>query len=310
MALNETLCFDGMELKLTNLDKIYFPEDGFRKSDVLNYYQFTSTYLLPHILGRPLVLVRYPDGIHGKYFYQKQCPVHAPKQMPTVKIPSSVRGSIRYCLAENLAHLLWVINTGSIEVHTWLSKQPLLDNPTDIAFDLDPPDESSFDLALEVAILLKTALDAVGMQAYVKTTGATGLHVFVPIEANYKYEQVREVAVFLARHIEAIHPQVTLERTVKKRGSKLYLDCWQIARGKTLASVFSIRPRQGAPVSMPLSWQEVSDGKLEPNNFNIRTAITEIPDRIHLWPTFPIKQSLQDIQSLMYGQKTKPSVRD
>ncbi|WP_335324164.1 DNA polymerase domain-containing protein [Heliomicrobium modesticaldum] len=232
---------------------------------------------MPHLKGYPLVLVRYPDGIDGKFFYQKEAPPSRPDWLPTVEVASKgKRKSIRYCLVEDAADLLFLINLGCIEIHPWLSKTDALDHPTSMVFDLDPHESQSFQTVVEVALLLKSVLDTFGLTAYPKTSGASGMHIYVPVGDGYDYQTVRKCAVTIAKFIEAVDPRVTLVRPIRDRGNRLYLDCWQIGRGKTVAGVYSLRPVPGAPVSTPLLWSEVNRA-LQPKAFTMQTIF----ERLH-----------------------------
>ncbi|MTV50279.1 DNA polymerase domain-containing protein [Heliobacillus mobilis] len=294
----------GDTLSLTNLDKVFWPEEGYRKGELIEYYAKIAPYLLPHLEGYPLVLVRYPDGIKGKFFYQKEAPEFRPEWLPTVDIPSEgKRTVIRYCMVKEERDLFWLINLGCIEVHPWLSKINALNNPTAMVFDLDPHESQSFQTVVEVAQLVKSALDSFGLTSYPKTSGASGIHVYVPVKPVYDYQTVRECAVFIAKFIEKADNRVTLTRQIKDRGTRLYLDCWQIARGKTLAGVYSLRPVEKAPVSTPLYWEEI-DGTLSPNKFTMKNIFDRLREKGDLF--LPVLTKPNDLSDLLpYVQKTK-----
>ncbi|KAB2952310.1 DNA polymerase domain-containing protein [Heliorestis acidaminivorans] len=280
-------------LRLTNLDKIFWPDEGFTKGDLLDYYLQIAPYLLPHLKDRPIVMVRYPDGIQGKSFYQKESPSFRPEWLTAVAIPSQHRGSpISYCLIRDWMDLLWVINLGTIELHPWLSQIGRLNHPTYMVFDLDPHESQSFSTVVEVALLVKEALDSFGLTSYPKTSGRSGLHIYVPLRPIYDYKTVRDCAIVLAQFIEKVDRRVTLKRSIKERGNSLYLDCWQIGQGKTLASVYSPRPLRGAPVSTPLHWSEVTS-KVKPSSFSIKTVSERVSQKGDFFaPTIKEKNSL------------------
>ncbi|MBM7868504.1 non-homologous end-joining DNA ligase [Heliomicrobium gestii] len=284
---------------LSNLDKVFWPQQGYTKADLIEYYVKIAPYLLPHLKDYPLVLVRYPDGIAGKFFYQKEAPPSRPDWLPTVEVASEGnRKSIRYCLVEDAADLLFLINLGCIEIHPWLSKQTALNNPTCMVFDLDPHASQSFQTVVEVALLLKSALDTLGLTAYPKTSGASGMHIYVPVGKGYDYQTVRECAIAIAKFIEATDPRVTLARPIGERGERLYLDCWQIGRGKTLASVYSLRPVPSASVSTPLLWPEVT-AALQPSAYTIQTIFDRLNRMGDLFqPVFERKNDLSGVLRL------------
>lgn len=274
------------QVPFTNIDKVLWPEDGYTKGDLIRYYIEVAPYMLPHLQLRPLVLTRHPDGIDGEWFYQKNAPEYTPPWIKTVRYEHK-NGAVDYILAENPETLAWLANEACIEIHAWLSKITSPRQPELMVLDIDPMPPTGFDESVVVACETKRVLDAVGLQSWVKTSGATGLHIYVPIEAKYDYRDVVRAAVAVARTVETSLPElVTLERRVVKRGPKVYLDCYQNALGKTLAAPYSVRPRKNAPVSTPLSWDEVAckgpNGKsndtsaVNPERFNIKT----VPERL------------------------------
>lgn len=260
---------DGRELSLSNLDKVYWPEDGLTKGDLINYYVEVAQYLLPHLFARPLNLTRFPDGIHGKNFYQKDIPETAPPWVPTLPVQHEER-VVRYCLADSPAVLAWLGQWGCVEIHPWLSRADALEAPDYAVFDLDPSEGVGYQEAVEIAYVVRRFLDEFGLRAYPKTSGATGVHLFLPIQRHYTY---KEIETFVGRVADLIHramPHLTTrERTVAKRRG-VYIDHLQNIKGKTLASVYSVRPRPGAPVSVPVSWDELP--RVRPEQFNLRTV--------------------------------------
>ncbi len=270
---------NGRDLALTNLNKLYWPDDGLHKRDLINYYTGMAPYLLPHLRDRPFTLVRYPEGIAGEFFYQKECPEHAPDWVQ--RIPVSVDGGdkrINFVLCNDLPTLVWLANLGCVEVHTWASRIGNLENPDFAVFDLDPAPPATFQDALEVALLIRGVLAEFGLMGCPKTSGATGFHINVPLKPVYSFEQVRLAVQYVARLLVRVYPQrCTVERAVSKRQGKVYIDYLQNGRAKTMAFVYSLRPRPGAPVSTPVTWQEVENG-LDPVSFNIRS----VPKRVAL----------------------------
>ncbi|MHB1418356.1 MAG: non-homologous end-joining DNA ligase [Bacillota bacterium] len=297
--MEKVLCeVNEHSLELTNLEKVFWSEEGYTKADLLEYYAQVAPWLLPHLRHRPMVMSRYPDGIKGKTFYQKDCPDYAPDWLPTVPVYSeSTKKVINYCLCNDLDSLLWLVNQGCIEMHPWLSPYFEPEYPEAAIFDLDPSAPADFTDVLEIASMVHDALEVFGLQGYPKTSGATGIHIYVPIERRYSYEQVRQATGWMARMIAKAHPaKATTERVVRQRDGKVYLDYLQNSLGKTIASVYSVRPQNGAPVSMPLSWSEVKEGQIRPEQFNISNAVQSGKERKECFePVLVIKQSLDQI---------------
>ncbi|HHY93192.1 MAG TPA: DNA polymerase domain-containing protein [Firmicutes bacterium] len=249
----------GRELTLKNLDKPFWPEEGYTKADVLAYYAEVFPYLAPHLKDRPLVVTRYPNGIAGKFFYQKNLPPHAPPWIQTCPVPAEQeRRVIHYALCQDLPTLVWLVNQGALELHPWLSRRDRLDYPDFAVFDLDPDPPSTLREVREVALLLRQLLSDLNLTVFPKTSGATGLHLYVPLARTETYETVRAFCGAVARLVAAEFPALaTVERRVKARGGKVYIDWLQNIRGKTICAPYSLRPLPGAPVSAPLRWDEV-----------------------------------------------------
>jgi bifunctional non-homologous end joining protein LigD len=262
-----TTTIDGHSLKFTNLDKLYYPEDGYTKRDLLNYYDSVAKLLLPHLKDRPLSLKRYPNGIHEQYFFQKNTPAGYPSWLRTKTVDR-----IRYVLADDRASLLYLTNLGCIDQNPWMSRVGSLEHPDYILIDLDPY-ECPFAKIVEAALLVKQKLDAIGLAGYPKTTGGDGMHIFIPIEPVYSYEQARTFAEVIARMIAAERPDLfTTPRSVAAREkNRVYFDYLQIAESKTISAPYVARAHPGAPVSTPLAWDEVKPSLL-PSQFNIGNA--------------------------------------
>jgi bifunctional non-homologous end joining protein LigD len=278
------------EIKLTNLDKIFWPDESYTKFDLLDYYHRVSGFIVPHLLGRPLTLKRYPNGFRGDHFFQKEAPPEIPDWVHTELIaaestsevtgPARRRGKrakIRYVICEDEASLLYIANLGCISQNPWLSVLPDVETPDIMAFDIDPADEDDFDACVETALLVRDRLAAFGLRGYPKTSGASGIHIFVPVLPRYTFDQVRQFAEMLSILCRDAAPElITLEQPLARRtGARIYLDFRQNVKGKTLASAYSVRARPGAPVSAPLEWSEIRIG-LRPSDFNIRN----MPERL------------------------------
>jgi bifunctional non-homologous end joining protein LigD len=249
------------EIPFTNLDKVLYPGAGFTKGDVIEYYRAVGAWMLPFLRDRPLVLTRYPDGIEGKSFYQKNAPEWAPDWVRTVRVYSE--GSERdldYFVVDDLDSLLYVANSAALLLHVWSSRVATLGNPDWCILDLDPKD-APFGHVVELARLLHRICDQIGLPVFVKTSGSTGLHVLVPLGRKVTYDQSRTLGELLARVAVRERPDIaTIERVVKKRAGKVYLDFLQNGHGKLLVAPYSTRPLPGAPVSAPLRWSEVKRG--------------------------------------------------
>jgi bifunctional non-homologous end joining protein LigD len=259
---------EGHIVSLTHLDKVYWPDDGITKGDLLKYYFDAAQYLLPFLKDRPLILKRYPNGIKEKFFYQHDVD-KVPDFVRTVPIESEEGRKLDYVIGHDLATLLYIANLGTISQNPWHSRANDLDHPDWVVFDLDP-EEVEFDVVRQVALALRDILERLGLDSRVKTSGSRGLHVYVPIEPVYGYEQVANFAELVGTLAERENPEiVTLERSLKRRkGGRVYMDHLQNARGKSVVAPYSVRERPGATVSAPLDWDEVRR-KLRPQDFTI-----------------------------------------
>lgn len=305
-SLSATL--DGKSVALSHLNKIYFPEAGYRKRDVLLHYLRMSKYILPFLKDRPLVLKRYPNGIHGSFFFQKEATASRPDWMRAVSIYSKERsGEMEYFVADDLAALLYLTNLGCIDHNPWSSRVGNLDKPDYVFFDFDPTEGTSFDAVVELAKSTEEHLKRLGMRSYLKTSGATGFHIYLPLEANYSYEQVQMFAAGVAEMVKGEHPSiVTFERSIKKRkrGSVL-IDTVQNARGKPLAAAYSIRPVPSAAVSAPVSARELTK-KLQSDSWNIETIVGRLKREGDLWADFwKHRQRLEEAVNRA-GQVSRP----
>jgi bifunctional non-homologous end joining protein LigD len=258
---------DGRRLKLTNLNKVLFSKDGYTKRDLIGYYDSVAQWLLPHLKDRALSLKRYPNGIHAEYFFQKDSPASFPEWLRFANIED-----IRYVLAEDRAALLYLANLGCIDQNPFMSRVGTIDHPDWILIDLDPQ-ECSFDRIVEAALLVRKKLDILELTGYPKTTGGDGMHIYVPVEPHYSYEETKSFAEVIARTLAGERPDLfTTPRSVAKRQkNRVYFDYLQNGAGKTIAAPYVVRAYDGAPVATPLRWDEVKVG-LYPTQFTIRNA--------------------------------------
>lgn len=281
--MKKEVVVEGKKVRLTNLEKMMWPDDGINKAGLIKYYAEMADILLPHLKDRLFIMSRYPDGIDGGMFYQKDCPAYTPEWVNIFPVDSPDVGKvINYIVCNDLPTLMWLANQACIELHIWLARIPRINYPDIMVFDLDPFPPAGFADTLEIALLVKEALEQFDLTGYPKTSGATGLHIFVPIKPEYTYQEVRNAVEFICRQIHDIFPQkTTLERLIADRTSKVYLDYLQNTRGKTMTFHYSLRPHPGAPVSTPLTWDEVKKGRVRPEDFridNIQERIKEVGD--------------------------------
>jgi bifunctional non-homologous end joining protein LigD len=281
-------------IAFTNLKKIYWPAEKYTKGDLIEYYRAMSKWMLPYLANRPVVLTRFPDGIDGKSFYQKDAPVFAPDWMSTIPIWSEdSQREIRYFICDCEEALLYLANMGSIPLHIWASREGSLELPDWCVIDLDPK-EAPFSDVIRCAQVLRRVCESVDLPSYVKTTGKTGLHILLPLGRQCTYEQSRMLGELLARVVlRELGDIATITRHVTKRGDKVYLDYLQNRHGQTIVAPFSVRPLPGATVSMPLQWEEV-DGSLDPRLHTIRNALDRI-EKMGADPVFPVLESNPDL---------------
>ena len=266
------------KIEFTNFDKVFWPDDGYTKGDLIEYYDKISSHIIPHLLDRPLVFERFPNGIYGESFYQKDAPDYTPEWIRTHTIYSEdVDRDIRYFIGATREQLLYIANAGNVQQNPWMSRVQHLDSPDYLVFDLDPV-EAPFSTVQEVALVLKQTLDELNLRAYPKTSGASGIHVHLPLLENaFSYEDARIFSEAIASIVvERLPKYATIERVVRKRKAHhVYVDYLQNIRGKTVASVYSPRPRPRAPVSTPLKWEEVQR-PIDPAEFNIKTVFSRL----------------------------------
>lgn len=286
---------DGHVLTLTNLEKVLWPEDGLTKAHLIEYYKKVSPYLLPHLSERPFVMSRYPDGIEGEHFYQKNSPDYTPEWVDIFPVRSSSSGrAINYIVCNNLATLLWLANQVCVEMHPWMSKTKSPDFPDIAVFDIDPMPPLGFREAAELSLLVRDALAGFDIIGYPKTSGATGMHVFVPLEPRYDYKQVRDFVRFIFDIVHKAAPGgTTFERSVENRGPRVYLDYLQNSRGKTMAWQYSLRPIEGAPASAPLTWEEVEKIP-DPRSYNIHSLPARLEEKGDLMSGILVKKQTID----------------
>ncbi|MGB8520180.1 MAG: non-homologous end-joining DNA ligase [Candidatus Tumulicola sp.] len=282
-------------LSFSNLDKVLWPRDGYTKGDLIEYYRAVAGVIVPYLEERPLTLQRYPDGIDGFSFFEKRLPKGVPDWVDRVTASSAEGGKkVTYVVCNDEPTLAYVANLASIVLHAWTSRVQTLDDPDFVFFDVDPGEKCTLKTLATVTLAIRDTLEGIGLKSLVKTSGGMGLHVFVPLAAGYTYETAKLFAELLARQVaQNLGSAVTLERTVSKRDPKaVYLDYVQVGRGKTYVVAYSVRARDGAPVSTPLEWDEVEAfarkrGATMPADafaaFTMRTAPKRLKSRGDPW---------------------------
>jgi bifunctional non-homologous end joining protein LigD len=285
------------QLRLTNLGKVFWTDEGITKGDLIDYYRSVAPYLLPYLKDRPTVLSRYPDGIDGEMFYQKDMPGWAPPWLRTTTLWSEhSQREIHYVMLDDADGLAFIANLATIPIHTWASRSSDLERPDWTIVDLDPknaPREHVVPLALAIHALCED----IGLPNYVKTSGQSGLHILIPLGGQCTFDQARSLAYLIGLIIERQHPDMaTTNRNPAARGGRVYLDWGQNAHGQLLVAPYSVRPVAGAPVSMPLVWSEVVPG-LDPKQFNLRNALERVSTRPD--PVLPVLSVRPDLQAAL-----------
>jgi bifunctional non-homologous end joining protein LigD len=304
---------EDRDVKVTNANKVYWPE-GYTKGDLVAYYDTVAPLLLPYLKDRPVVLTRYPDGIEGKSFFQKDAPVYTPRWVRTVTVTSGHgERDIRYFVIDEPESLRYVANLGTIPLHVWSARVRALEQPDWLVIDLDPKG-APFKQVVQVAKIVKTILDELELASAVKTSGATGLHILLPMGQRYSDEETRTFARLLAVLVVDAAPEIaTVARPIHARGGKVYVDFGQNGRGNTIVAPYSLRPLPGAPASCPLVWDEVN-ARLDPARFTMKTLpkrFASMPDplRMVLGPGLEMASAIRRIERRMNGDAPKKRKR-
>jgi bifunctional non-homologous end joining protein LigD len=275
---------EGRMVKLTNLGKPFWPELGITKGDLLRYYAEIAPVLLPHLKDRAMVMKRYPNGAHGEFFFQKRAPVPRPEWIDICSIEHSSESVIDFPIVRDLPSLLWVVNLGCIDLNQWYARCDDVDRPDYLHFDLDPVEGANFENVCETALLVHQALEALNIPSVPKTTGSRGIHVYVPIVRGPTQKQVWTFAKEFAQSMASLHPKlITAEYRIARRPKgHVLVDYNQNAWGRTLASVYSVRPKPQAPVSTPVTWKEIQRG-IEIDDFRLDNVPARVRKLGDLW---------------------------
>ena len=275
---------DGRVIQLTNLQKLFWREEGIRKGDLLRFYASIAGFLLPHLVNRAMVMKRYPNGASGPFFFQKRAPMPRPEWIDTCPIEHTNSGVIDFPVVRDFATLLWIVNLGCIDLNPWYARCDDVYRPDFLHFDLDPVPGANFDKVRQTALIVHDALEALKIPSFAKTTGSRGIHVYVPIARGPEQKQVWGFAKQFSQTLERLHPRlITAEYRIAKRPrSHVLVDYNQNAWGRTLASVYSVRPKPLAPVSTPVSWHEIKEG-IEIEDFRIDNVPQRLSRLGDLW---------------------------
>jgi bifunctional non-homologous end joining protein LigD len=270
------------EVRLSSADRVLFPDDGITKGDLWDYYLAVAPVLVPHLKDRPFTMKRYREGINGPVFFQKQAPKGMPDWIPTKTFRTWPRGSkgesrlVDFPLVNDTATLLWMVQMHCIDMNAWYSRWQMPEKPDYVVFDLDPPEaDDAFVQCIRVAHLLRSALDSLGLRSYVKTSGSDGIHVLLPIQRRSEFPQAYDFAEAVSRRLEDENPGLVTTEWLKKKRQGVLVDHRQNGHGKTIASVYSVRPKPGAPVSTPLEWDELTES-VRPRDFSMNVVLDRV----------------------------------
>jgi bifunctional non-homologous end joining protein LigD len=289
---------EGHELSLSNLDKVMYPATGFTKGHVIDYYTRVAPALLPHLRDRPLTLKRYPNGVEGGHFYEKQCPSHRPDWVRSEPVELSSK-TIQFCVCDDLPTLVWLANLADLELHPSLSKVPEVERPTIMAFDLDPGPGTGLAECCEVALLLRDALERLGLECFPKTSGSKGIQVYVPLNTgSVDYDNgTKRLSNALARHLESQHPKLIVSSQKKElRKNRVLIDWSQNDEHKTTVGVYSLRARERPTVSTPLAWEEIEAGDPDALVFEADDVLARVEEHGDLFAAVEeLEQELPDL---------------
>lgn len=272
-----------MTRRISKAEKILFPDDGVTKGDLAAYYAAVAKIMLPHVRGRPIMMQRYPDGIGGEPIIQQRAPDYFPPWIKRAKVKKRAGGTLTHAVVDNRDTLAFLADQACITPHVWLSRADKLERPDQMIFDLDPP-AGKFALACEAARAVRTAVEELGLAAFVKTTGGKGLHVQVPLERRSSFDEVRAFAREIAELVASRSPRrYTTEQRKPKRRGRLYLDVMRNAYGQTAVAPYAVRASKGAPVATPLAWKELDDRRLTPGRFTLKTVPPRLARKADPW---------------------------
>jgi bifunctional non-homologous end joining protein LigD len=305
MAKDMVVDIDGKHLKVSNLDKVLYPEAGFTKGQVIDYFVRVAPVLLPHLRGRPLTMKRYPNGVSGMFFYEKNCPEHRPEWVQTARVWSSGNNKwMNYCMAEDLPTLVWAANLADLELHTCLSLSKDIMRPTFLVFDLDPGAPADIVQCCQVGVWVRDIFDSLGLKCFPKTSGSKGLQVYVPLNTAVTYEQTKGFAHEIARLLERRHPQLVVSDMKKAlRVGKVFVDWSQNDDHKTTICVYSLRAKERPTVSTPVKWDEVETCLKKDDTKLLVFESAQVLERVKKFgdlfePVLKLKQKILGVEAL------------
>jgi bifunctional non-homologous end joining protein LigD len=272
---------DGRSLNLSNLDKVLYPNTGTTKAEIIDYYARIAPVMVPHLNGRPITLVRYPNGVDDKHFFEKNCPKHRPDWLPTIPMDVSAKTQVNFCALEEPAALVWTANLAALELHPGLATRDNLDSPTVMVFDLDPGPPATAIECAQVALWLREALERLSLEGFMKTSGKKGLQMYVPLNTPTTFEKTREMSLALAQVLERVHPDhVVTEMAKAVRPGKVFIDWSQNARHKTTIGVYSLRAWERPTCSTPITWEELEAGHKGGDPEALRFEMSDVIERV------------------------------
>ena len=294
--MREEKKFGQHSFEVSNLDKVFYPKEGYTKGDLIKYYEKIADTILPYMKDRPVTMIRFPNGIEDKQFYQKDAPDYFPDWIETESIAKQEGGKTNYVICNKKATLVYLANQACITPHIWLSRKDKLDYPDRLIFDLDPSRENFSEVKSAARKIRKLLGDELGLPVFVMTTGSRGLHVVVPLKRSLKFDEVRSFAQKAARYLEKLYPEVmTTAARKEKRENKLFLDVARNAFGQTAVTPYAVRPIEGAPVATPLEWEELGRSSLSAQTYNIKNIFRRLAAKEDPWKD--IDSSATDLSS-------------
>jgi bifunctional non-homologous end joining protein LigD len=298
------LQIDGTTVEVSNLNKVFYPKTGFTKGQIIDFYVRISPVLLPHLKDRPITLKRYPDGVDGFFFYEKKCPPHRPDWVKTAKVPRTDGGEINYCVINNLSALVWAANLADLELHVFLHRAPKIEQPTALAFDLDPGAPADILNCCEVALQLKALMEKLKLKSFPKTSGSKGIQVYAPLNSTVTYEKTKAFAHAIALQLEKEFPESIVSNMQKAlRKGKVLVDWSQNDRHKTTVCVYSLRAKEPPSVSTPVTWKEIETALKRKNSKLLSFEPGEVLKRVQkhgdlFEPVLKLKQKLPSLDVL------------
>ncbi len=282
--MNKEKNFGNKSFEVSNLDKVFFPEEEFTKGDLIDYYERISDTIIPYMKDRPVTMIRFPNGIEDKRFYQKDAPDYFPEWIETKAIKKQEGGKTNYVICNDKATLVYLANQACITPHIWLSRKDKIDYPDRMIFDLDPSKDDFNEVKIAAKKIRKLLEDELGLPVFIMTTGSRGLHVVVPLKRTKTFDEVRQFAQKAARYLENQYPdEMTTAARKNKREDKLFLDVARNAFGQTGVTPYAVRPIKGAPVATPLDWEELGRSSLSPQSYNIKNIFRRLASKEDPW---------------------------